>query len=294
VALVDVVVVSYNSRRQLRRCVEQLAAEDGVQVIVVDNASSDGSLEEVTDLPVRSIGLELNGGFATGCNAGWRAGAAPFVLFLNPDASIEPASIRRLVDQLEHEDRVGAAGPRIDEADGSLDYSQRRFPRLRSTYAQALFLHRVFPRSLWADETVRDDAAYARPGAAEWISGACMLVRRSALERLGGWDEGFFMYCEDKDLCRRLWDAGYEVRFQPEARCRHTGGASAPRSSLLPILASSRVRYAGKHETRVVALLERAGVALGAITHSLVARSAPMRAGHARSLLAAARPSRAR
>jgi hypothetical protein len=218
-------------------------------------------------------------------NAGIRAGSAPFVLLLNPDAVIEPADVLRLARQLEERPAVGAVAPRILEADGSLHFSQRRFPRLISTYAQALFLHRLFTRATWTDELIRDEDAYGRPGSPDWVSGACVLLRRSALEQVGLLDEGFFLYCEDIDLCRRLRDAGLDVVFEPGATAVHEGGASAPGASLLPTLARSRILYARKHRSPLAAAAERAGIALGAVTHALATRGGrPARVGHARSL----------
>lgn len=285
--LVDVVVVSFNSREHLRGCVEPLVAIDDVRVTVVDNASSDGSLEAVADLPVTTISLERNGGFASGSNAGWRAGKGAYVLLLNPDARIDRESLYELVQALERDPAAGAAAPKILHADGTLHFSQRRFPRLRSTYAQALFLHRLFPRASWTDEVVRTEEAYESAGSPDWVSGACILVRRSVLERLGGLDEGFFMYSEDTDLCRRIRDVGLDVRFEPEAVVVHEGGASAPRSSLLPELAASRVRYAQKHEGPLGAAFERIGIGLGAVTHLVAGRGgAAARTGHARALRA--------
>jgi len=282
---IDVVVVSYNSRDTLRDCVEPLVGEDGVRVIVVDNDSSDGSLEAVSDLAVTAIPLQRNGGFAHGCNAGWRAGSGAYVLLLNPDARIDVASLRRLVQAIERNADTGLAAPRIVNADGLLEYSQRRFPRLISTYAQALFLHRLFPRAAWTDELIRDEAAYSRRGTPDWVSGACMVVRRSALHELEGLDEEFFMYSEDIDLCRRLRTAGYEIVFEPDAMVRHVGGVSAPRAGLLPVLAHSRVRYARKHRSPAAAFLERIGVALGSLTHALVGRGGrSARMGHVRAL----------
>jgi N-acetylglucosaminyl-diphospho-decaprenol L-rhamnosyltransferase len=288
VSLVDVVIVSYNSSASLRRCVEPLVAEHELNVIVADNASTDGSLETIRDLEARALPLERNGGFAFGCNAGWRAGSSPYVLFLNPDARIPGDAIRRLAAVLDHDDVAAAAAPRIVHADGTLDFSQRRFPRLVSTYAQALFLHRLFPRAAWTDEVVRDVGAYERSGTPEWVSGACILVRRSALEALHGFDDGFFMYCEDIDLCRRIRDAGWAVRFEPEATCVHEGGGSGDRSLLLPVLTRSRIRYARLHHGWLYGALERAGIALGALTH-LVAGKGGRRArlAQARSLRAA-------
>jgi N-acetylglucosaminyl-diphospho-decaprenol L-rhamnosyltransferase len=284
-SLVNVVVVTYNSRATVRDCVHELAGADGIHVTVVDNASADGTADAVGGLDVTTIQLDDNKGFAHGCNVGWRAETAPYVLFVNPDAKIGPEALERLVRVLEDDPRAGAVGPRIVEPDGSLDLSQRRFPRLASTYAQALFLHRLLPHALWTDEVVHDRAVYERESTPEWISGACMLVRRSVLEQLDGFDEGFFMYCEDKDLCRRIWDVGLEVRYEPTALCVHEGGASAPRSALVPVLAQSRVRYARKHRDPAGVLAEQIGIGLGAVTHALLStRGREMRAGYARSL----------
>lgn len=282
--LVDVVVVSFNSRETLRDCVGPLCDEAGIQVIVVDNASSDGSADSIDDLPALVVRRRANAGFAAGCNAGWRSGTAPYVLLLNPDARIEPAAVRALARLLEQDPRAGAAAPRILTASGSLDYSQRRHARRRSTYARALFLHRLLPRASWADDVVRDPDRYLAAGVSEWVSGACLLVRRSALEEIDGLDERFFLYCEDDDLCRRLWQAGYSVRYEPAVTCIHEGGASAPRARLLPVLAAGRIQYARKHGTRLGASLERAGIALGAATHVLTPKGRSVRAGHTRTL----------
>jgi GT2 family glycosyltransferase len=285
VALLDVVVVSYNSARELRRCVAPLAALDWVQVIVVDNDSSDGSLATVDDLPVRAIASGGNLGFATGCNIGWRAGSSPYVLFLNPDAEVDEGSLRRLVAVLDERPAAAVAAPRILGEGGEVQHSLRRFPRLRSTYAQAFFLDRVRPLAPWADEMIRDAEHYDRPGAQEWVSGACMLVRREVLDRLDGWYGGFFLYCEDIDLCRRVHDLGLEVYYEPAATVVHPGGGSAPRSSTLPILARSRVLYAQRHRGAFGAFAERLGIALEAATHLVAARGGrPAVAAHARAL----------
>jgi GT2 family glycosyltransferase len=287
---VDVVVVSYNSRDRLRACVEPLLDRPDTHVIVVDNASPDGSLDAVHGLSVTALQLERNGGFAHGVNAGWRAGSAPYVLLLNPDARIDASSLDVLARAFDRSPELGAVAPRIVDDDGATDWSQRRYPRLRSTFARALFLHRLFPRATWTDELIRDERAYAERGNPDWVSGACILLRREALERLDGLDEGFFMYAEDIDLCKRLRGAGYELLFEPAAVVEHEGGASTPRTSLLPVLAASRLRYAAKHRSRPAALLERVGIALEALTHVLVSRGGvAARRGHARALRLAVR-----
>lgn len=164
-------------------------------------------------------------------------------------------------------------------------HSQRHFPTRRSIYAQALFLHRVFGDARWTDELIRDPDAYERPNEPDWVSGACLLIRRPLLTSLCGWDEEFFMYREDIDLCQRVRACGATIRFVPDAVVHHEGGASAPRAGLIPVLAASRVRYARKHRGPIGALLERVGVALHALTHAAVARGGPsVRAGHVRAL----------
>jgi N-acetylglucosaminyl-diphospho-decaprenol L-rhamnosyltransferase len=279
--LVDVVVVSYNSRSTLRACVAPLASLPWVDVTVVDNASPDDSPAAVADLDVNVIRSQHNGGFSYGCNLGAAAGRASYVLFLNPDARLSPRDLRALLDALEEDPQLGVVGPRILHEDGTLAWSQRRFPRLRSTYAQALLLHRLFPRAAWTDELVRDAAAYERPGSPDWLSGACLLVRRAALEEVGGLDQGFFLYSEDTDLCRRLRQAGWGVRFDPRATVHHVGGASAPRTTTEWISATSHVRYARKHGRRGTAALDAVGVALGGATHAAIWLRRPERArGH--------------
>ncbi len=283
---VDVVIVSHNSRDRLAAAVTPLAAADGVQVVVVDNASTDGTVDLLGTLPVTALPQAENLGFAVGCNIGWRAGGAPYVLFLNPDAQLSEDDLRRLVAALDERPTAGAAAPRMLDGDGTLEFSLRRLPRLRSTFAQALFLHRVLPRAAWTDEHLRDRALYERTWTPECLSGACVLVRRSVLEQLGGWDERFFLYGEDVDLSRRIRDAGWELLYVPEASVLHVGGASEPRENLLPVLARARLQYARKYHGPAYVTLERTGIALGELTHAAVGRR-ERRAGHLRAFWAA-------
>ncbi|HET8743487.1 MAG TPA: glycosyltransferase family 2 protein [Gaiella sp.] len=284
---VDVVVVAYNSRDCLRACVERLAGAPGVSVVVVDNACPERSYEVVEDLSgVRVIHMPTNGGFARGCNAGWRAGSSEHVLLLNPDSQLEVRELAVLASELDDDPLVGIVGPRTLDADGGVSHSIRRFPSLRSTYAQALFLHRALPNARWVDEVVRDAEAYERRSVVDWLSGACLLVRRSALEAIGGLDEGFLFYSEDVDLCRRVTrQTGLAVLYSPDATCVHDGGRSSPRAQLLPMLAASRLRYARRYRGRVGFLVERVGIGLGEALHAIAGRGGPSyRRGHLRAL----------
>jgi N-acetylglucosaminyl-diphospho-decaprenol L-rhamnosyltransferase len=282
---VDAVVVSYNSRDTLRGCVEPLARMPAVAVKVVDNASPDDGLATIADLPVEVIHAGRNGGFAFGCNLGIAAGSAPYVLLLNPDARLDAQGLDALVAVLDREPEVALVGPRLLDDDGRLVLSQRVFPNLRTAFGQALFAHRLLPRTGWTDDLVFDRDAYARPGSPDWVSGACMVIRRAALAPLGGLDEGFFLYCEETDLCRRLRQAGHDIRFEPRATVRHTGGASAPRSELLWVHARSRLRYGRKHRRRAAARVEALAIVLEAATHAVVNLYRPRVArGHVRVL----------
>jgi N-acetylglucosaminyl-diphospho-decaprenol L-rhamnosyltransferase len=291
---VDTVVVSYNSRDTLLAGVLPLVEMDRVTVTVVDNASADDSLSVLDGLPVRAIQSGRNGGFGFGCNLGMAAGDAPYVLFLNPDARIEQADLEHLVAVLEAEPEVDLVGPRLLDGEGTLIPNLRTAQRASSIWAQALFVHRVLRAARWANEIDRRPAAHEHVAYPQWVSGACMLARRSALEQIGGFDEGFFLYSEDMDLCTRLRASGGRVRYEPGATVRHQEGQSASRTSLFDVLAESRARYARKHAGPVGRRLQQVGLVVEALTHVIANVSRPANArGHAAAVRALMRRDRA-
>jgi GT2 family glycosyltransferase len=290
---VDVVIVAYNSAETLRACAEPLAQLPWVDVIVVDNACPQDSTRVVQDLSVSVIRSPRNGGFAYGCNLGIASGSAEFVLLINPDAQIDATNLAALVATLAADPALAAAGPRVIDRAGRLLFTQRRFPRLRSTFAQGLFLHRAAPRASWADDAIRDPGAYARPGRPEWLSGCCVLLRREAVASVRGLDEGFFLYAEETDLFKRLAAVGWSAGYEPGATAWHEGQGSADPNATEPIRAVSRVRYARKHHGRTIAALEGAGLALGALMHAATWAHKPSRArGHLAAARAALRAAR--
>ena len=283
------------SAATLRGCVDPLAAMPNVRVTVVDNASPDDSVATSRTSTVDIVRSPRNGGFAYGCNLGRRPRLRAVPALPQPGR----ADRRRLargarVASLRGRRGVGLVAPRILDDDGSLAYSLRRFPRLRSTFAQALFLHRAWPLRDVDRRARPRSGAYERAGHPEWVSGACMLVRRAAYEAIGGFDEGFFLYCEDTDLCLRLWRAGHGVRFVPAALVHHVGGASSGAGETQPIAARSRVYYARKHRGRVAARHggARRCARRGDPCAGRRARARPSRRGHMAALRAVVTPAR--
>ena len=244
---VDVVVVAYRSADHLRACVEPLAGQEGIAVVVVDNACPEDSASLVADLPVQVVRTGANLGFGGGCNAGARASSGGAILFLNPDSAIEPDAVRAFGELLEREPGVGAVGPRILEA-GETYPTMRRTPRLRTAAAEALFLHHLARDADWTTEIVRE--GYDQPHEdAEWLIGAALCVRRAAFEQIGGFDDRIFLYSEETDLCVRLREAGWRLRYEPSIVSHHEGSASSGVVTRAPLQTEGRIAYARLHET---------------------------------------------
>ena len=239
-----------------------------MNVVVVDNASHDDTLATIADLPVTTIPSDGERRVRRRLQRRLALDVVAVRTLPQPGrAHVRRGGSARSRDERRHDPRPRPSGLELVTPSGELDYSLRRFPRLRSTYARALFLQRLLPRASWVDEVIRDPRAYVEPHAVEWITGACLLVRRTALEEVGGFDERFFMYCEDKDLCTRLWRAGYSVEYEPSIVCEHEGGAGseASRGARRSMLTRSRMLYAAAHSNRAAVLLESLGLALEAV-----------------------------
>jgi GT2 family glycosyltransferase len=226
---VTLAVVTYHSAPLIRDFVAALpAALAGVsdhELIIVDNASSDDTVELVRACAPQAtvVALDHNGGYAAGVNAGVMASnPANPVLVLNPDVQLQPGSVRALLDALTLPG-VGIAVPRMEHPNGGLCLSLRREPTLLRALGEALFGGRAGRCSVLG-EVVVEPARYARPGSADWATGAAMLISRECLESVGEWDERFFLYSEETDFCLRARDLGFVLRFVPDAIVLHPGG----------------------------------------------------------------------
>ncbi len=260
-ARVAVVIVNYQSYEELRAClssVDQLCGP--VSVVVVDHASDPASADDLhRRFPeVQLIRKTGNDGFAVGVNCGAHATASPYLLFLNPDCVLEPKACCQLADWLDAHPGVAVAGPRIHNADGTVQPSARRFPDLTTAIAgRSSWLTKVLPRNPLSNWNLpaREDAA--APTDVDWVSGACMLVRREAFDAVHGMDEGFFLYWEDADFCRRLKNAGWRTMYVPAAGAVHIGGRSSRHAAdaSLEAFHASAYRLYSKHASAAAQLL---------------------------------------
>jgi N-acetylglucosaminyl-diphospho-decaprenol L-rhamnosyltransferase len=221
---ISAVVVTYNALPWIERCLESLR---GRETIVVDNGSTDGTLELVERrFPDVLVLRRENRGYGAGLNAGLQAASGEFVLLLNSDAWAEEGAVDRLLAFAESHPRAGLVGPRACNPDGTRQLTVRAFPTLWRLATEYLFLRKVAPRSRALNAFYAGGLDLGRAQTVDWVMGFAMLVRREAVEAVGGFDEGFFMFSEETDLCRRLWDAGWEVWYAPQAEFTHVAGAS--------------------------------------------------------------------
>lgn len=235
----DVVVVSHNSAHDLPGCLDSIRDEgSGVVglVVVVDNASADGSAAVVAARPFATwIATGVNLGFGGGANRGVAATAtssAPYVAVLNPDTVVEPWALGRMVQVLDDRPELAAVGPLVLVGDGSVYPSARTFPSLIDAAGHAVL------GSISADNPFT--RRYVGSGRPDWISGTAMVIRRAAFESVGGFDEAYFMYVEDVDLCWRWRRAGLLVDKVPQAVVHHAIGGSSEGAPFAMIAAHHR------------------------------------------------------
>lgn len=253
---ISFVIVSWNVRDLLRRALESIVKEAAgveIEIIVVDNASTDGTVEMArAGFPAaRVIANTENAGFTRGNNQALEFAQGRYLFLLNPDAELSPGALRAMVDYMDAPEnaRVGIVGPQLRYGDGSLQSSRRRFPTFTTALLESTKLQQWFPRNrvlrrFYVQDT-RDDAVQD----VDWVVGAAMFVRRAVYEQIGGLDERFFMYSEELDWCFRAKKEGWRVVYFPRASVLHYEGKSSGQ-----VLAqrdiyfhSSKVRYFKKH-----------------------------------------------
>lgn len=297
----SVVIVSYDCAAELAGCLASLPAGLAgldYEVIVVDNASSDGSLEAARrSLPGgKVIASPVNRGFSAGNNLGISASSGEFLLLLNPDAALFPGAVKGMLDFMDAEPRAGVVGPAFAASAGGSPAVRPgiyRFPGLKDE----LFADTLLSRLAAALRPVSGSAAPAPrgsgPAETDWVSGACMLVRRKAAEEAGPMDEDFFLYMEEVDWCLRMKRKGWRVFILPDLGVAHSGGrstSSLPGPERARTYYESRYRFFAKHwPAALIPFLKAAKVGLLCATAAWDLLAAPFRGSAAGAGLAAAR-----
>jgi N-acetylglucosaminyl-diphospho-decaprenol L-rhamnosyltransferase len=229
VGRVAAVVVTFEAGTALTECLRTLVSESPAEVVVVDNGSSDGSVAQVRrDFPAVEVVVPgRNLGYGAAANRGAAATTAELILVCNSDLSVHSGALAALVAVLDQQPDAAAVGPLIRTPTGDRYPSARRFPSMIDAGGHAL-LGLFVPNNRFTRNYQRSDMATANgtPQRVDWLSGACFLVRRSAFEAVGGFDEAYFMYAEDADLCWRLAGAGWGATYVPTAEVLHVQGVS--------------------------------------------------------------------
>ena len=248
---VSAVVVTYNAMPWLESCLQSLA---GVECVVVDHGSSDGSVEAARAAGATVVEQE-NLGLAAGWNRGLRETESRYVLILNADAWLVGDALDRLVAFADAHPLAAVVGPRLRNPDGTLQRSVRGFPTLWRLATEYLFLRKLAPHSRALNAFYAGGFDHESAAEAEFVMGAAMLVRREAVDEVGPLDESFFLFSEEVDWCYRFEQAGWKVYFTPEAEVVHVGGASHG-GRLFDQQVLGHIRFLAKH--RGLAYAERA------------------------------------
>lgn len=260
--MLSVIIVNWNVRDLLRECLRSIEAGKGdlpLEIIVVDSASSDDSVAMVrSEFPsVRLFACTENVGFPRGNNIGLREATGEYLLLLNPDTVVLGDALAVLAGFLQANSDVGAVGPRLLNSDGSVQSSRRRFPTFATGFFESTWLEGLAPgvlRRYYALD-LPDDAT----SDVDWLTGACIMVPRSAYEEVGGMDEGYFMYSEELDWCRRIKETGRRVVYYPAARVIHHVGKSSEQAVTARHINFNRakLRYFRKYHGRFPAAVMR-------------------------------------
>ena len=226
---VAAVVVNYNAGDYLLDCVRSLRGAGVVHLVVADNASTDASVAALRTADPAATVVETGGNFGYGGGVNRGAAAAPrdadVLLVCNADVVVESAAVKTMVDALDAEPQVGIVGPRIDNTDGTLYPSARTIPGPVDAMGHA-FLGLVMPNNRFTRRYRLLDWDHSSARRVDWISGACFAIRRTVFDQLGGFNEDYFMYLEEVDLCNRARELGAGVLYEPAARVVHVGGVS--------------------------------------------------------------------
>jgi len=259
---VSILIVNFRAYRELAGCLVSLSAfVDGrTETIVVDHASDDRQVHDlVCQFPwIRLLAVAANPGFSAGVNRAAREARGRYLLLLNPDSIVVDDVATSLAEWMNANANVGVCGALVRESDGSVQPSARFFPGVTTGIAgRTAWLSRIWPDNPWTARNLVHPLGAASPMIVDWVTGACMMIRRSAFDQAGGMDEAFFMYWEDADLCYRLKQLGWLTAYNPRVSVTHLTGRSSVETPARTIVAFhvSALRYFFKHGNLLQRLL---------------------------------------
>jgi len=221
----SIIILNYKSEGLTRYCLKNIFASKpnlDYEVIVVDNASPEGIEKLKTKFEqVKFIEVEENKGFSAGNNVGLKAAKGKYLLIINPDVVIVNGALEKLVSFMEENSQVGIAGPKLLNPDGTIQNSCLRFPARIMPFYRRTPLGKLKPGKKYLKKYLMLDFDHQTKRSVDWLFGACLIVRREALEKVGLMDEGYFLYIEDTDWCRRFWENNWQVIYIADVELVH-------------------------------------------------------------------------
>ncbi len=227
---ISAIILNYKTGRDAWKCAQSLLRQtmaDQLEILIIDNHSSDDSIGYLRNrvratnasVPVRILEARHNQGYGQGNALGIRSAKGEYILIINPDNELEPAGLEKMVHVMEWDDSIGILAPQLIHEDGTIRDSYRTFPTFTDLFIKRIpLLRRLFPGRM--KRYLQHDMNSSVTRDVDWVAGACFVMRRSLYADLGGFDQRFFLFFEDTDLCRRCWKSGHRVVYFPEVHAR--------------------------------------------------------------------------
>ncbi len=244
----SIIIVSYKVKDYILSCLSSIFENRTdwlLEVILVDNNSKDNTVDMIKDdfKNVIIIENDRNLGFAAANNQGLKKTTGEYILFLNPDTKVLPETLNKSIAFLEDNPEVGAVGCRILNPDGTVQYSCKSYPGFWNYFCESTFLYKIFPKNHWTGKFYMTNFNYAEVKEVDVVSGAFLMASRKLIKEIGGWDERFFIYSEETDLCYRIKKAGKKIFFIPQVQIIHYGGRSTSQRPVETFQQDHKSRY---------------------------------------------------
>jgi GT2 family glycosyltransferase len=256
---ISIIIVTYNSEKEIINCVNSILPQlndfDG-EIIIIDNDSTDKTISLIKDIDSKSISIiqnKENFGYTKANNQGIKNVKGDYILFLNPDTIVPNSTIKNLLDEIKDDKNLGVIAPQLRFPDGEIQNSCRRFPRRRDILYDSIGLSKIFNNSEEFNYWKMGDFDHKKSSLVDQPAGAALLIPKMIFDEIGLLDEQFPMFFSDVDLCKRIWDAGYNVQYTINSFITHKGGASVYRKRIKMIVSShfSFWKYFNKYKTKL-------------------------------------------